>query len=229
MKHIYFFYFIFIFSCDYPEIIRDEIVYQNNFDTSNTEGISGGKISFFNNTNVLGNFNNDGFTIHVDEIGTHTYFEISFDLYIHGSWDGNRNGFSENDKPDKWIVEAYPEMPQYTDESNNKFITTFSNSPCWTDYCLRQSYPNNFPFENIPKTGHIDDGLDNICENNFFGGPTTMYKFEKIFNSSGNSVIVRIYDELYQPNAIDINGINQQKCDESWSIDNLKIRVIEHK
>ena len=29
-------------------------------------------------------------------------------------------------------------------------------------------------------------------------------------------------------NAIDNNGIPQQKCDESWSLDNLKIRVIKY-
>ena len=36
------------------------------------------------------------------------------------------------------------------------------------------------------------------------------------------------YDELYQPNAIDKNGIPQQKCDESWSLDNLRVRVVKY-
>ena len=36
-------------------------------------------------------------------------------------------------------------------------------------------------------------------------------------------------DELYQPNAIDKDGITQEKCDESWSMDNIKIRVIKYK
>ena len=40
---------------------------------------------------------------------------------------------------------------------------------------------------------------------------------------------IRFYDELYQPNAIDKDGINQQKCDESWSMDNLKVRAIKYK
>ena len=54
------------------------------------------------------------------------------------------------------------------------------------------------------------------------------YKIEKGFRSYGNSVIVRFYDELYQPNAIDKDGIPQQKCDESWSMDNIKVRVIDY-
>ena len=45
----------------------------------------------------------------------------------------------------------------------------------------------------------------------------------------GSNIVVRFYDELYQPNAIDKNGIPQQKCDESWSIDNIRVRVIQYK
>ena len=47
---------------------------------------------------LLGDFNNDGFTLHLENTGDHDYVFISFDLYIHGTWDGNFNGFSENDK-----------------------------------------------------------------------------------------------------------------------------------
>jgi hypothetical protein len=70
--------------------------------------------------------------------------------------------------------------------------------------------------------------LDIKCSNNFFGGPTTLYKIEKVFKSNGNGIVIRMHDELYQPNAIDKNGIPQQKCDESWSIDNLNIRVVNY-
>ncbi len=229
MKKIYLIIIMLIISCDFPEIARDEIIYDNDFENSNLTDISGGGIISFNNTNVLGNFNNDGFTLHLDEVGTHSFTEISFDLYIHGSWDGNKNGFELNDKPDKWGIELKPEMNNYTDPSKNLFLTTFSNSPCWSNYCLRQSYPNNYPFENIPKTGAYDDDLESVCKSNFFGGKTSLYKFEKIFESSGDAIIIRMFDELYQPNAIDKDGIPQMKCDESWSIDNLKVRVIEYR
>ena len=55
------------------------------------------------------------------------------------------------------------------------------------------------------------------------------YKIEKGFQSRGDAIVLRFYDELYQPNAIDKNGNPQEKCDESWSIDNIKIRVISYK
>ena len=216
-------------SCSYPEMIRNEVVYENDFENNNLMEIDGGEIINFNNTNIIGNFNNDGFTLFLENIGNHDYVFISFDLYIHGSWDGNFNGFPENDKADKWIMEFKPDMNLYKDPSSDNFVTTFSNSPCWPNYCLRQSYPESYPFENNPKTGSFKFDLPEICENSFFGGPTTMYQLEKGFKSSGNSIVVRFYDELYQPNAIDKDGIPKQKCDESWSMDNITVRVIKYK
>lgn len=220
--------FILINSCSYPEMIRNELVYQNDFESKNLLEIDGGEITNFNDTNLLGNFNNDGFTLFLEDIGEHDYVFISFDLYIHGSWDGNFNGFRDNDKADLWAIELNPEMGLFNDPNSRKFITTFSNSLCSTNYCLRQSYPEPYPYENNPKTGHFKENLPKICETNFFGGPTTLYQIEKGFKNSGKSLVVRFYDELYQPNAIDKDGVPQQKCDESWSLDNLKVRVIKY-
>jgi len=220
--------FLLINSCSYPEMIRNELVYENNFENDNLSKIDGGEISTFNDTKVIGNYNNDGFTLFLDEIGSHDYVFVSFDLYIHGTWDGNFNGFQVNDKPDKWILEYNPEMDLFKDNSVDSFTTTFSNSPCWPNYCLRQSFPENYPFENNPKTGSIKVDLAKKCVNNFFGGTTTQYNIEKSFKSSGDGLVLRFYDELYQPNAIDKDGISQSKCDESWSLDNLKVRVIKY-
>tara|TARA_X000000368_G_C23050346_1_gene721091 strand:- start:346 stop:978 length:633 start_codon:yes stop_codon:yes gene_type:complete len=209
-------------------MIRNELIYENDFENDNMSSIDGGGISFFNETNVLGDFNNDGFTLFLEDIGNHDYVFVSFDLYIHGSWDGNFNGFKENDMPDKWVIEFNPDMDLFKDPSSNNFSTTFSNSPCWPNYCLRQSYPEVYPFENNPKTGSFEVDLEKKCLNNFFGGPTSLYKIEKGFKSSGKNIVLRFYDELYQPNAIDKDGIPQSKCDESWSLDNLKVRVIKY-
>lgn len=210
-------------------MIRNELVYENNFEEMNLSEIDGGDFMSFNNSTVLGNFNNDGFTLFLEDIGDHDYVFISFDLYIHGSWDGNFNGFQENDKADKWVMEFKPDMDLYKDPSSDNFTTTFSNSPCWSNYCLRQSYPEVYPFENNPKTGSFKTNLDKLCPTSFFGGKTTLYQIEKGFKSSGNNIVVRFYDELYQPNAINKDGIPEQKCDESWSLDNLRVRVIKYK
>jgi len=221
--------FFLIDSCSYPTLSRDELIYDNDFEEGNFTEIDGKATSTFNNSTVLGDFNNDGFTLHLENTGDHDYVFISFDLYIHGTWDGNFNGFPENDKADKWIMELDPEMDLIKDTSSDRFVTTFSNSPCFSNYCLRQSYPEMYPFENNPKTGNTLSNLPKKCEKSFFGGPTTLYKIEKGFRHSGNAIVIRFYDELYQPNAIDDFGVNQSKCDESWSIDNLKVRVISYK
>ena len=215
-------------SCSYPEMVRNELVYENDFENEKADKIDGAGFIKYNDSTVLGNYNNDGFTLFLEDVGNHDYVFISFDLYIHGSWDGNFNGFDNNDKADKWIIEFNPDMDLYKDPDADKFITTFSNSPCWSNYCLRQSFPENYPFENNPKTGTYKIDLPEVCLNSFFGGKTSMYKIEKGFKSRGKNIVIRFYDELYQPNAIDKDGIPQEKCDESWSIDNLSVRVIKY-
>ena len=67
---------LFINSCSYPEIIRDELVYDNDFETD-LLNIDGGGFKKFNNGTVLGDFNNDGFTIHLDNVGDHEYVFVS--------------------------------------------------------------------------------------------------------------------------------------------------------
>ena len=229
MKKLILLFLFIINSCSYPKLERDELIYDNDFEGDNFTEIDGKATSTFNNTTVLGDFNNDGFTLHLENTGEHDYVYISFDLYIHGTWDGNFNGFAENDKPDKWIMELDPDMDLLKDNSIDRFVTTFSNSPCFSNYCLRQSYPGNYPSENNPKSGNSIVNLPKICENSFFGGNSTLYKIEKGFRHSGNAVVIRFYDELYQPNAIDNFGVVQSKCDESWSLDNLKVRIISYK
>ena len=222
-------FILFFNSCSYPEMVKNELVYENNFENENLNNIDGGGLMTYNNTTVLGDFNNDGFTLFLENIGDHDYVFVSFDLYIHGTWDGNANGFSENDKPDKWIMEFKPDMELFKDQSVDNFTTTFSNSPCWSNYCLRQSYPERYPFNNNPKTGSFKTNLTKLCENSFFGDKSSLYQIEKGFKSSGKNIIIRFYDELYQPNAIDKDGVTQQKCDESWSMDNLRLRIVKYK
>ena len=181
-------------------------------------------ISNYNNSNVLGDFNNSGFSLHLNELDKHNKIVISFDLYIHGSWDGNYNGFENDDRPDLWKMELGVQNSYF---NNYIFETTFSNSPCTSSYCLKQSFPNRYPHLNNPNTDAYNTGLDPLC-NDKFGGPTTLYKFEKTLSHSDSSAIFTFYDKLFQPNA-NKNGINYAKCDESWSIDNLIVRIIKTK
>ena len=49
-------------------MIRDELIYNNDFENNDMSDIDGGGITYFNDTNVIGNFNNDGFTLHLSEL-----------------------------------------------------------------------------------------------------------------------------------------------------------------
>lgn len=234
MKYLLISILFIINSCAYPKLSRDELVYENDFENNNLIEIDGGSISFYNNTHVIGNYNNDGFTLHLNDLGTHDYVYVSFDLYVHGSWDGNFNGFNISDhgfedKPDLWIMELRPDMHNYQNLDFHQFKTTFSNSECWPNYCFRQSYPNTYPFENNPKKGSINTNLYEQCViTGWNNKKTTLYKIEKGFDHQGEALILRFFDELYQPNAIDSFGNSIEKCDESWSMDNIKIRVISY-
>ena len=99
------------------------------------------------------------------------------------------------------------------------FGVAIATSDCNPIFCLRQSYPNVFPFENYPRAGssRLFPGLCSMASNN---DGTTLYTIEKGFEHRDNALLIRFYDELYQPNAVD------ERCDESWSLDNLRIRVI---
>ena len=217
--------FIFSISCSKnDDLVFDKVVYENDFESNNSKNLSNYYISNYNNSNVLGDFNNSGFSLHLNELDKHNKIVISFDLYIHGSWDGNYNGFENDDRPDLWKMELGVPNSYF---NNYIFETTFSNSPCTSTYCLKQSFPNRYPHLNNPKTNAYKTELDRMCNDNF-GGPTTLYKFEKILSHSDSSAIFTFSDKLYQPNA-NKDGINYAKCDESWSIDNLIVRIINVK
>ena len=68
-KFVAFFILIIINSCSYPEMSRNELIYENDFENKNLTSIDGGGLSQFNNSTVLGDYNNDGFTIHLENVG----------------------------------------------------------------------------------------------------------------------------------------------------------------
>ena len=219
-KKIFLLVLITLFSCSKSDELlqRNELVYNNDFESGNLDAIDGAQLMTFNNTTVLGNYNNDGFTLNLDNIGAHDFIYISFDLYIHDSWDGNFNNI-DPDQPDAWFIELRPDIDSYPSIPFNVWETSFSNSVCNTVFCLRQSYPNVFPFENPPRKG-LSRLLPGFCSLASNDDGTTLYTIEKGFEHRGNALIIRFYDKLYQPNAVD------ERCDESWSLDNLKVRVI---
>ena len=206
------------FCCKPDELTRNELVYNNDFESGNLDAIDGAQLITFNNTTVLGNYNNDGFTLSLNDIGAHDLIYITFDLYIHDSWDGNFNGF-DPDQADAWFIELVSDFDTDPSNPSDLWETSFSNSVCNPVYCLRQSYPEDFPFENLPRKGS-SRLLPGLCSLESDENGTSLYTIEKGFEHTGNALLINFYDKLYQPNVAD------ERCDESWSLDNLKVRVI---
>ena len=221
-KKIFLLVLITLFSCSQPEELRrNELFYNNDFESGNLDAIDGAQLITFNNTTVLGNYNNDGFTLSLNDIGAHDLIYITFDLYIHDSWDGNFNGF-DPDQADAWFIELVSDFDGDTSNPSDLWETSFSNSVCNPVYCLRQSYPEDFPFENLPRKGS-SRLLPGLCSLESDENGTSLYTIEKGFEHTGNALLINFYDKLYQPNVAD------ERCDESWSLDNLKVRVITFK
>ena len=177
-KQIFLLVLVNLFSCSKSDQLqRNELFYNNDFESGDLNAIDGAQLMTYNNTTVLGNYNNDGFTLNLSNIGTHDLILISFDLYIHDSWDGNFNNL-DPDQPDIWVIELRTDID--TTIPSNIWETSFSNSVCNTAFCLRQSYPDVYPNDNLPREGlsRLLPGLFSL-DSEFDG--TTMYTIEKEF------------------------------------------------
>ena len=207
----------FIPACQ-PELEENVQVYANDFEAEELTGITGGMVSDFNGSKVLGNYHQEGFTLHLNDLGEHNYVSITFDLYIHDSWDGNAVGV---DGPDTWHMELDEWV--YLEEKEARllrFETSFSNSVCVPGYCFTQAYPEQLPQFKNPKTGAANVNLPGFCSRAGEPQGSSLYRIEKIFRHSASGLALKVYDQLQQSNAAD------PKCDESWSLDNLSVRTL---
>lgn len=196
-------------SCN-THVSKQAVVYNNDFEKGDLSNISGGFISQFNGSAVLGQYNNGFFALTVNNLPKHDLITISFDLYIHDTWDGNKpapNG------PDVWEMLV---------DGNTYINATFSNDPCVAgNLCSPQSFPFDYPNNyNNPKTGAYRTDLPGVCSMKNVIGWTTQYKIVKTFTHSNNTLLLQCLDKLVQTNTTD------PKCDESWSVDNINIQAI---
>lgn len=203
---------------DDTDIIANVIVYENDFENRDLTNINGGTLFTRFGTTLIGNYNNGGFTLFLNDLPSHEYIYIAFTLHIHDTWDGNSNGL-EPDAPDKWIMEVNSGINATSIDDYKGFETTFSNGPCDGILCLPQSFPSEYPHHNLPRTGArvLRRGM---CSLRTVPQSSSEYFIERTFRHDDPTVIFRFYDELFQSNVAD------QKCDESWSMDNIEIRAI---
>ncbi|WP_158798508.1 hypothetical protein [Pedobacter sp. L105] len=206
-------FIILLSSC--AKTVQNEVqVYSNDFESANLSGITGGIISSFNGSKVLGNYNKGEFNLTINDLPKHDLVDISFDLYIHDSWEGVQQIGSVSG-PDIWAMNV---------DRKSYIYTTFANFDCVAgNFCPPQSYPGDYPAQsNNPKTGASRTDLPGFCSEASNPNGTTLYKIHKSVSHSDKMLLIQCLDKLVQTNVTD------QKCDESWSVDNLVVKVIKY-
>ena len=134
-------------SCE-DTLMERVVVYSDDFShTDETSPIVNARWHEFNGDTVLGWYNAEEIALNLSGLPKHNTLEITVELLVHDSWDGNPENVGG---PDYWYLHL---------DGEEIVNTTFSNSPCGTNYCTYQAYPENYPRSFEPKTGAIDVNL----------------------------------------------------------------------
>lgn len=195
------------FSCE--DVLQEEImVYSNDFSEADLDLIENGRVNKFNQENVLGFFNDEEVLLSLTGLPAHNTIKVTIDLLIHDSWDGNPDNVGG---PDFWYLKM---------DNQTLLRTTFSNSPCESTFCIYQSYPDNYPRFNNPKTEALRSDLPGRCQYATTEGWTSLYRITKLVRHKSNQLTVTLGDELRQENA------PSPICDESWSVANIQVSAM---
>lgn len=194
---------------------KETIVYRNDFENKSLARIIGGKIDDYNGSKVIGRYSEDGFLLKLDSLPVHNMIQISFDLYIHDTWDGNA---VKPDGPDIWIMNI---------DGWSAIYSTFANGLC-TDCTqaypvLQPSFINNVLnfFKNKPNSNAIKTDLPGACKLKDSKGGTSMYKILRTLEHTKTKLNIGCYAQLEDPDTANKN------CNESWSVDNIIVKAIE--
>lgn len=194
---------------------KETIVYQNNFENGSLAKIINGKIGEYNRSKVIGRYSENGFDLRLDSLPKHNMVQISFDLYIHDTWDGNA---LKPDGPDIWIMNI---------DGSSAIYSTFANGLC--SNCT-QAFPVLQPsqvngkfvfFNNKPNSNAHQTNLPGTCKLQSSDGGTSMYRILRTFEHTQSTLTLGCYAQLEDADTANKN------CNESWSVDNIKIKTIE--
>lgn len=153
----------------------------------------------FNGSRLMGPFANDSVVYNMTNLPIHDSVSVSFDLYIHDTWEGE---CSTNGK-DRF---------RFKNGLTNVMNTTFSNTVGCNQAYSYVGAPGSYP---AGQDAEIT-GLSKRCDNN---GTTSKYTITKTFRHSATDLDLSWVGEL--TDAVDNTG----KCNESWSIDNVMINL----
>lgn len=194
-------------GCDFS-LAEDVQVYQSDFGSGDVTNIENARPAEFMGSPVLGFYNAEEVTLSLFGIPAHDALQITVEIYIHDSWDGN---VQDVGGPDIWYLGV---------DGENVLRTTFSNSPCTSSYCLYQSFPGQYPTFNTPKSGAEPTNLPGRCQYQNVAGWSSLYRISRVVPHTGTNALITLGDELKQTNA------RSQVCDESWSIKSIRVSTV---
>ncbi|MEX2593055.1 MAG: hypothetical protein WD426_09770 [Anditalea sp.] len=194
-------------SCQ-DELLDKVNVYSNDFSNLDSSNIINAKWHEFNGDSVLGWYYNEEISINIPSLPYHNTVEITIELLIHDSWDGNPDDIGGSDF---WFMHL---------DGEEIVNTTFSNTPCGYSFCLYQSYPENYPRSFEPKTGAINTSLPGRCQYKGVPGWTSKYRITKLVKHERSNLTILCGDKLKQLNTTD------RTCDESWSISKIEVNTL---
>ncbi|MDY6782129.1 MAG: filamentous hemagglutinin N-terminal domain-containing protein [Cyanobacteriota bacterium] len=163
------------------------------------------------NRPFLGQFGNETVSLTLDNLPSHDRVNVSFDLFIIKSWDGN----DLQDGPDIWQLDVAG--------GSRLFYTTFSHT---LPRNLPQSYPAAYnssnPVNNLARTGAIE--RDNSL-GYFFDSPSarrivpvdSVYRLNRSFSHSDSQLQLDFFK--FSPNG------DNRISDESWGLTNVNITL----
>lgn len=199
------------FSCE-DRLESEQIVYSNDFSgLFGFRGIENAKPLVFNGDTVSGNYNNEEVSVNVSNLPEHNILKVEVEILIHDFWNGNTPGVDGVDGPDFWYMRV---------DNKEVYRTTFSNSPCESTFCLRQSYPNTYFRQNDPKSGAIETNLPGFCSLRGVNNWTSKYRVTQLVAHTSSNVKITLGDILRQTNTPD------PKCDESWSLSKVELTAL---
>lgn len=145
-----------------------DTLYFNDFENIVGNEFSATTTTTFSSSSLLGNFGDQTITLSLSSLPLDS-IRLSFDLWIHDSWDGNQSGVIY--QSDFWSLRY---------NLDTLINTTFSN---WPSY--NQSYPDNYPSSHLYQTGAISTAAS-LCSSQ---GSSKYHLSFDINNISTNGII----------------------------------------
>lgn len=216
-QHILVIFLVLISLVSCKGLQKDTIVYRNDFEGGDLSRIINGKIEDYNGSKVIGRYSENGFLLNLENLPVHNMVQISFDLYIHDTWDGSA---AKPEGPDIWIMNI---------DGWSAIYSTFANGLCAN---CSQAFPATQPsivnggfvfFNNKPNSNAIKTDLPGACKLKDSKGGTSMYRILRTIEHTQSTLEIGCYAQLED------TDLANKNCNESWSVDNILVKTIEFK